>query len=69
MPDDEQIAANHLTDLRSEARLTRAEAAGYSNPDTKAVMEGAADDLLATARALHRLLQKAGVKGLGEINY
>ena len=66
---DEQIAANHLMELRSTAYIMREESAGYGNPDAKTIMESAASNMLVTARALHRLFQKAGVKGLGAINY
>lgn len=68
-PTDEQVAANALANMRAEARETRHAATTRTNTDARAVLEGAAEQRLAEARALHRLLLKAGVKGLGPINY
>ena len=62
---DEDILRNHLSELRSQARMYRATAQKADNSDTQATMNDIADDLSSTARALHRVLDKAGIKSLG----
>ena len=70
VPDDETLAANHLADLRSEARqnLHVASTCG-DKPDLQGHLRDLSRCQFNTARALHRLLLKAGVKGLGPIDY
>jgi hypothetical protein len=66
---DEQLLDNLLVDLRSDARMELHFAEKNPNPDTRAILVGAAEDKLKQARALHRFMQAHGVKGLGPINY
>lgn len=66
---DEDLLVGHLMDLRCEAMLYEQEALLQKNPDTKALQEQIVENLRDKARALHRLLEKNGVRGLGPIAY
>jgi len=66
---DEEIAYAALEAWRTHARHILFEAKSASNPDVRDVLEGAAEQVLKQTRAVHRLLQKAGVRGLGPIDY
>jgi hypothetical protein len=66
---DEDLLAGHLSNLRGEARIYKQTAKDQSNPDARDFYEQMSENLLDTARALHRVLHKQGVRGLGAIDY
>lgn len=66
---DEERIKNHLMELRGNARLTLSTLESISNIDARHVLEGAAQDDLETARALHRILMKLNVRGVGALDY
>jgi hypothetical protein len=63
--EDEDTLRSHLSELRSEAFVYAVSAETQENPDTAALFKGIAKARLRTAQALHRLLDRAGVKALG----
>lgn len=67
---DEDRLKNHLMDLRGEARVYEAQAkADDISDDLRAFCEDISKSNWALARALHRLMDKAGIKGLGPLDY
>lgn len=66
---DEDLLAGHLSNLRGEARIYKRTAEDQTNPDSRALFEQMSENLLDTARALHRVLHKQGVRGLGALDY
>jgi hypothetical protein len=66
---DEDVLAHHLMDLRGEARTYQLTAKDETRPHVKAHLEGVAEHNFNVARALHRALEKLGVKGIGPLDY
>jgi hypothetical protein len=70
VPSDETLVAGLLMDLRGEARQNLRVAERWDDkPDIQNHVKELAESQFNTARALHRILLKAGIKGLGPVDY